>query len=205
MQVVCSSALFLNIMQAVFSIVLLYSSVSVKQAVFSIALLYSFVTVSVLYKQCSALPCCVCQCYAGSVQHCLAVFVSISVMQAVYSIALLCWSTGLYLHLSYNGASGVQHCLAVCWFVPSSVVLCCKWCAELPCYVCLQNCLAVSVSVMQVVYSTALLCSPVMQGYTSSVHHCLTLLSRCTSYTHDVQPCIALLMCSAGFVQHFSS
>ena len=121
--------------------------VSQLYAVFSIALLYSSVTVSVLYKQCSALPCCVCQCYASSVQHCLAVFdsvmqavfgiallfvissyassvrttlpccVCIGVMQAVYSIALLCWSTGLYLHLSYNGASGVQHCLAVCLLV----------------------------------------------------------------------------------------
>ena len=138
---------FVSQLYAVFSIALLYSSVSVIQAVFSIALLYSSVTVSVLYKQCSALPCCVCQCYASSVQHCLAVFdsvmqavfgiallfvissyassvrttlpccVCIGVMQAVYSIALLCWSTGLYLHLSYNGASGVQHCLAVCLLV----------------------------------------------------------------------------------------
>ena len=162
MQVVCSSALFLNIMQAVFSIALLYSSVSVKQAVFSIALLYSFVTVSVFYKQCSALPCCVCQCYISSVQHCLAVFVSISVMQAVYSIALRCWSTGLYLHLSYNGASGVQHCLAVCLLV----------------------CTFICRTALQVVCRIALLClfaelpSCVCQCYASGVQHCLAVFTH---------------------------
>ena len=131
MQVVCSIALFLNFMQCSALLCCIHLSVLYKQC--------SALLCCIHLSQC--------QCYTSSVQHCLAVFdsvmqavfgiallfvissyassvrttlpccVCIGVMQAVYSIALLCWSTGLYLHLSYNGASGVQHCLAVCLLV----------------------------------------------------------------------------------------